>query len=524
MHWMRYVRLALFVSALPLAAQLQPGAATIEGRVLNSASSAPIARVTVTLYTPGPGLVAETDGQGRYRFTGLPPGRYRVSAHRTGFIDRSFGDRQPILLDRDQNLTVDDLRLPPQGVITGRVFQEDGDPVAGAQVALLKQVWRDGKKRWLPASMTVSNDAGEYRIANLSPGRYLIQVVSRWLIPNTRFGGALDTSDKPEMTYAPVYYPNAPSEQAASPVEVSVGADLRGIDIHLFKSPSYRVRVAVAGNVAASIRLLPISGDSAYSASTATAPADFHFELRGILPGAYTLIARPLHGIDGFGSQTVNVAGDVNGIVITIAPPVDLTGQITVAENGGDIKLQNINVLLQPDDIVSGHQYNAHTDAAGKLRFNTPVTPGHFKLVVTALPETCFVQSVKFGGQAMTLEDVSISAPAPLDIVLSNTAGKVTGTAIDKDGKPFARAIVTLFSDVPGERPFSRDSNTSGSFTFSGVPPGSYKLYAWDGVESGEWEDPDFRKPFDDRAVDVKLGSSDTQTVQAHVIVIEAGK
>lgn len=50
---------------------------------------------------------------------------------------------------------------------------------------------------------------------------------SRWSITGT----AIDLPDKPKLVYVPAYYPNAPSQQAALPVEVGVGADVRGIDI-----------------------------------------------------------------------------------------------------------------------------------------------------------------------------------------------------------------------------------------------------------------------------------------------------
>jgi hypothetical protein len=33
------------------------------------------------------------------------------------------------------------------------------------------------------------------------------------------------------------------------------------------------------------------------------------------------------------------------------------------------------------------------------------------------------------------------------------------------------------------------------------VPPGSYKLFAWDDVEPGIWWDPDFLKNYEDKAL-----------------------
>jgi hypothetical protein len=64
-------------------------------------------------------------------------------------------------------------------------------------------------------------------------------------------------------------------------------------------------------------------------------------------------------------------------------------------------------------------------------------------------------------------------------------------------------------------------TDPSGRFEWIGIPPGEYKAYAWDEVEDGEWNDPDFLRQFAKQAeavtvepnghasVDVKLGVSD---------------
>ena len=44
-----------------------------------------------------------------------------------------------------------------------------------------------------------------------------------------------------------------------------------------------------------------------------------------------------------------------------------------------------------------------------------------------------------------------------------------------------------------------------GQFHFKSVPPGEYKLFAWEDVESGAWLDPDFIKPLDDKGKSVTI-------------------
>jgi hypothetical protein len=55
-------------------------------------------------------------------------------------------------------------------------------------------------------------------------------------------------------------------------------------------------------------------------------------------------------------------------------------------------------------------------------------------------------------------------------------------------------------------------ADSGGRFTISGVPPGDYKLFAWDEIDRGAYLDPDFLQPYEDfgKAVRVEEGSNVT--------------
>src|SRR5579862_6349617 len=120
---------AALVFACTLAAQTKPGNGSIEGHVFNSVNRAPVRKATVNLTTSQNQiwLVAETNAEGRFQFTALPPGTYKLSATQSGFFDHAA--RRPIALGQDEHVADAEIRLPPQGVITGRIVDEDGDPV-----------------------------------------------------------------------------------------------------------------------------------------------------------------------------------------------------------------------------------------------------------------------------------------------------------------------------------------------------------------------------------------------------------
>ena len=42
-----------------------------------------------------------------------------------------------------------------------------------------------------------------------------------------------------------------------------------------------------------------------------------------------------------------------------------------------------------------------------------------------------------------------------------------------------------------------------------GIPPGEYKLFSWEEVELGAWEDPEFLKPFEEKGGKIALQEGD---------------
>jgi hypothetical protein len=525
---MKHLWLAGLLSACTLAAQPAPGTGSIEGHVLNSLTGAPVRKATVNLTAPQVRLVADTDAEGRFQFTALPPGNYRLSARHSGFLDRKA--RRPVPLGQDGHVTDAEIRLPPQGAIAGRVVDEDGDPVGGAMVMISKQVYRDGRKQWARLNGAPANDTGEYRFPNLTPGRYLVEARDQRPMADNRYGDR-DLPDKPKMVYGPAYYPNAPSEQEASPVDVGVGAEVRGIDIHLFKivqPPSYHVRGKVTGvppdpQTEVSVFLNPADG-ARFGGSAAALPPDYAFDA-SVSPGQYRIFANVFRGGPEapYATGSVTVTGNVSGVVLTMSPPPEVTGRISLAESGSQVNLKGVIVILNDIPGFLSVQPIASSDATGKLVFNKPVPPGHYSIDVVArsIPDGCFVQEVKLGGQEVSAGDFEILASTRLDVVLSNTAGRITGSVADDDGKPVPDSSVTLIPEDGKSRPVKQSVDDDGNFKFTGLRPGKYQLFAWEEVDDGLWQDPDFRKKCDSRATEIAVGPGETQSAQLRAIAAE---
>ena len=62
----------------------------------------------------------------------------------------------------------------------------------------------------------------------------------------------------------------------------------------------------------------------------------------------------------------------------------------------------------------------------------------------------------------------------------------------------------------------------SGSFSITGIAPGDYKLFAWEGLAGGEENDPEFIKRYESQAETVAIHEGSRETRLVKVISVEA--
>jgi len=59
----------------------------------------------------------------------------------------------------------------------------------------------------------------------------------------------------------------------------------------------------------------------------------------------------------------------------------------------------------------------------------------------------------------------------------------------------------------------SQSTDQYGRFDLRGIAPGDYKLFTWDEVEEGAWEDADFLKTFEETGEKVSVQEGDSKSV-----------
>ena len=129
------------------------------------------------------GVLSTTDAEGRYTLRGLESGSYRVGRDVAGEWRRAaFGSMasRPVTLQGDQELTGIDIRLPSQCEISGKVVDENNEPLAGVTVFLVAREYSSGALRLVFASASTTDDQGKYTLGRVGAGRaYLLLAQKR---------------------------------------------------------------------------------------------------------------------------------------------------------------------------------------------------------------------------------------------------------------------------------------------------------------------------------------------------------
>jgi hypothetical protein len=103
-------------------------------------------------------------------------------------------------------------------------------------------------------------------------------------------------------------------------------------------------------------------------------------------------------------------------------------------------------------------------------------------------------------------------SPGPLEIVLGSDPGRIQGGAVT------GSQIVLAPNDRNRKDLFKvATADATGRFTFTGVPPGDYKLFAWEALESYSFFDPEVLRPLETQGVPLRVSPATTHTVNSRL-------
>jgi protocatechuate 3,4-dioxygenase beta subunit len=441
-------------------------------------TGAPVPRAHVSLNTVVEGRPvvdsAVTGADGGFSTSGIAPGRYRISLRRTGFA-MTPNVSPNLKLDAGESKRFD-LQLAPTGAVTGRVTDENGEPVENANV-LAEGQGGEG---------AVTDQNGLFRIGGLAPGRYRIKASM-----DSMYGGPpeIRTDGTTEAYYASTYYPGVLSKKQAGYVTVRSGTETSGADIPLVQAPFVRVSGKVIGMPADAANRTIMVGEAepdVWSGWGVALRRDGSFEFWRLDAGKYTLRAE-WNVPDGSQVHTatvdIEVAGsNVDNIALRVIPDSNIPGRIEYENDAARQALSaensplTINLRSAGGGDYDGDPAQVDKDGAFQLR---KVPAARYKVAVSS--QAVYVKSVRFGSTQSDGPDLDLSngsRRSDLEVVVSAAAGSISGTVHDDQGSPVEAEIMV----TPGE--FSEDfewrakSKADGTYSFDHLRPGDYTIIA----------------------------------------------
>jgi hypothetical protein len=518
--------LGLLLTAFLCLGQGQPAPdCSIAGRLTNLLTGAPARKGKIVLTRQGSDRFtrsAISDTNGRYILPALPPGQYRLSVQRDGFLPTTYGAKGPnrpgkvLVLAPGQKREDVNFALAPPAVITGRVLDEDAEPVTGVMVQALHEDFNRGVAQYLPVGSAATNDIGEYRLFGLPPGKFYLMSSQTPINPQASVNGQI---------YASVFYPATTDFGAAAPLNMAAGGEARDIDLHVVKTTSVALRGTVANLPAGGERSLQVQmsrKDRARVNFGSRSAGGFNantgqFEFQGLTPGSYTISAwiRDSASKILWAQQEVEVgAVDLNDVRLTLGNGLEIPGAIRF-DGDAPAGAGTFRVWLSRPEF-SGPTPSAAAAADHSFVLNS-VTPGTWMVEIAPVPPGGYIESIELGDkpgeQAGVTRPLTVSSElrGPLTIVLGMHGGTVTGTVRTAGEKPEAVESATVLlvpaREYRGVATYFKTavSDSEGHYELRGIAPGTYRLLALEDMEPLAYQNPQFLNRLEGKGKEISM-------------------
>ena len=504
---------------------------SVAGMVINSVTGEPIRNALVQIYVNGQSSML-TGPDGKFQFDGLPAAQFsNINVRKPGFFPED--DLQSVRFYQAVTIGPNTLpivvKLVPEGVIYGRISEEDGEPLEGLPIALFVQVLQNGRKVWQQRPGAQTDDDGSFRIAELQPGNYFLSAgPSR---DPVAFSAKLSQSRAQGIPL--VYYPGSSDLSAAAPISVTPGKKVEA-DFKISPQPFYRISGTISGYASGqtvNLQLRSAIGIPFPYASLIDSKSGT-FRIPGVPAGSYAMQASVPDSRGNGLTATIplTVGADLTGVRLVLLPTViiPIETQIISSRPGGERFWEQKNFSPVSVHLISHNSgffeptYSSQqTGEGGAASLEVHgIAPGTYHVEI--YPNGPFyVQAAVSGITNLLDSDLSVapgSAPQPIEIILRDDVAHLSGT-VSEDNKPL-RATILAISEHPSVPPRIQPTDATGGFQFPLLPPGAYKVLALDHPDRLEYTNPDAMRNYLSKAREITLSPDQFAKIDLELVKV----
>jgi len=270
-----------------------------------------------------------------------------------------------------------------------------------------------------------------------------------------------------------------------------------------------------------------VASDQKYQAKSASSGRDIGgFGMSGMTPGTYIVSSQYSFGGEQFivhRKATIKVAE--RAFMLYLTPGSTVNGKLS-AVAGTALDFRSMRVALESVDPDLPSPAIEGVDANGQFSL-ARVEPGEYILRTVNLPDDVYVKAIRSGDADIQSKPLLIryASPESIHVELGIDGGELKGVVVDSANHPFAGADVVLVPDVSRrnspDQYRATESEADGHFTLRGIPPGDYKLFAWQNIEPNAYLNDVYMTGFEPLGVPTAIAPNSVGNISIRMIPMD---